>query len=271
MGILSNIANAGLNAYGVSTQKQIAEENLQYQKDFNEQIFAREDNAVQRRARDLEAAGLSKTLAAGSAASAGGSASSLNRSDAYAQNYGRIQMESDLAQQFSSLYLASKDAQIKDAQKAQIEAQTANTLANTISTEYQNKIYGHDWDIYKNNPTILTANQSDYRYQLYGAFKPYLDKGFDYLKNRNSIFQQGINALVDAVSSFFQNKNGIAGHVNELFTQKYGSNPTDSNFNDILNDLSKDVKFQLQYPNIKSTRNDSKNKIQDYYDGLYAQ
>lgn len=44
----------------------------EYQKRLQERLFAREDNAVQRRAADLEAAGLSKTLAAGSAAPAGG-------------------------------------------------------------------------------------------------------------------------------------------------------------------------------------------------------
>lgn len=42
-----------------------------YQKDLQKQIFAREDNAVQRRAADMEAAGLSKTLAAGGGAGAG--------------------------------------------------------------------------------------------------------------------------------------------------------------------------------------------------------
>lgn len=45
--------------------------NNRYQKNLQQQIFQREDNAVQRRAADLEAAGLSKTLAAGSAASSG--------------------------------------------------------------------------------------------------------------------------------------------------------------------------------------------------------
>lgn len=46
-------------------------QNLQYQKDLQERIFQREDNSVQRRAADLEAAGLSKTLAAGAGAGAG--------------------------------------------------------------------------------------------------------------------------------------------------------------------------------------------------------
>ena len=39
--------------------------NFEYQKNLQNQIFNREDNAVQRRVHDLQAAGLSKTLAAG--------------------------------------------------------------------------------------------------------------------------------------------------------------------------------------------------------------
>lgn len=44
---------------------------LDYQKKLQQQIFNREDTAIQRAAADLEAAGLSKTLAAGSGASSG--------------------------------------------------------------------------------------------------------------------------------------------------------------------------------------------------------
>lgn len=45
-----------------------AERNFQFQKDMIAKQWQREDTAVQRRAKDLESAGLSKTLAAGSAA-----------------------------------------------------------------------------------------------------------------------------------------------------------------------------------------------------------
>jgi len=45
--------------------------NRKYNRELQQTIFDREDNAVQRRAADLEAAGLSKTLAAGGAAGAG--------------------------------------------------------------------------------------------------------------------------------------------------------------------------------------------------------
>lgn len=60
---------AGLGQSAINYDAQI--QNLNYQKDLQKQIFAREDNAVQRRAADLEKAGLSKTLAAGDSAGAG--------------------------------------------------------------------------------------------------------------------------------------------------------------------------------------------------------
>lgn len=55
----TNAANMAMNS-----------QNIQFQKEENEIARQREDNAVQRRASDLTAAGLSKTLAAGSPASA---------------------------------------------------------------------------------------------------------------------------------------------------------------------------------------------------------
>lgn len=49
----------------------LQKEQFEYQKGLQERMFEREDNAAQRRAADLQAAGLSKTLAAGNAAQAG--------------------------------------------------------------------------------------------------------------------------------------------------------------------------------------------------------
>lgn len=81
MGIISDIAagvdnildtfKLGYSIYQDQRDTHFRNENFAYQKALQQQIFGREDNAVQRRRADLEAAGLNPNLAAGSAAGAG--------------------------------------------------------------------------------------------------------------------------------------------------------------------------------------------------------
>ncbi len=131
MGIISDLVNVGSTIAGtvsnINTNKEnfaLQKENLAYQKDLQNAIFAREDNAVQRRVADLKAAGLSPTLAAGSSAGAGSVVSTS-----------APQKKGDLE---SYLALASVGTALAQQQKAQTEADIARQqlIQDKMDTDY---------------------------------------------------------------------------------------------------------------------------------------
>lgn len=68
-GLFSNHSNQQVATQNVEAQQAMNEQNIAFQKQENDITRLREDNAVQRAAADMTAAGLSKTLAAGNPAS----------------------------------------------------------------------------------------------------------------------------------------------------------------------------------------------------------
>lgn len=134
MGILSGLVNAGATVAGVADSIKTNErnynlqvENLAYQKDLQNRIFEREDNAVQRRVADLVSAGLSPTLAAGSAAGAGSVVSTS-----------APQKKSNFE---SIMALAGVGTALANQQKAITEAENARLsyLQNKMNTDYFKK------------------------------------------------------------------------------------------------------------------------------------
>ncbi len=121
----------------------IAMKNLDFQREYNSQIFRREDTAVQRRAKDLEQAGLSKTLAAGSSAGAGGSAQTPQ------VNFEAQRPEYDISGAFSGaatnalntftgLMSLKQASELNNQQIASAKAQAEKTLADTETTKIEN-------------------------------------------------------------------------------------------------------------------------------------
>lgn len=120
-GIGGALLGAGSSLLGDWWNTQQQEENREYMKRVQRTTWAREDNAVQRRVADLRAAGLSPTLAAGSAASS----SAPVRLEPVQTEAGRTGAKA-LEAAANALTLRKMQAEIG---KTQAEARTANANA----------------------------------------------------------------------------------------------------------------------------------------------
>lgn len=114
-GGLTDIANIGIGVANYKLQKKM----FKYQKELQNRIFEREDNAVQRRVADLESAGMSKVLAAGSAAGSGG---------VVATTTPQMSQLPDISQRLAQVYGLKKqkaDISATEAQKDMLNQQAA--------------------------------------------------------------------------------------------------------------------------------------------------
>lgn len=114
--------------------------NFEYQKAIQQQIFGREDNAIQRRAADLEKAGLSKTLAAGDGAGVGsvvstspfsGSAPVQSPVDLMSMALQFSQAKAQIDKTNAETENLIKEGKVKDSQVIFTDAQTAYVKAQT--------------------------------------------------------------------------------------------------------------------------------------------
>lgn len=126
---LGGLVDIGTNIFKTKYNYETNERDFDYQKSLQQQIFEREDTAVQRRMADLQAAGLNPNLAAGQGASAGAVVSRSNTNDL---NVGSVL---DTVQAMNQIRLQKQELQNKKVEN--------NILENTKEKEKFEKTL--DW------------------------------------------------------------------------------------------------------------------------------
>ena len=215
MGILSNLVNAGSTLAGtvdsIKTNEKnynLQVENLAYQKDLQNRIFEREDNAVQRRVADLVSAGLSPTLAAGSSAGAGSVVSTS-----------APQKKSNFE---SMMALASVGTALANQQKAITEAENAR-----LSYE-QNKM---NTDYFKNNGISPIEANMDLSQLLVNKF--------------NRAGNNTLDRILNGIANLFEKQSGSTGIPFSGLPSWSASSPDISFFQCLFNSVT--IKFIQSY------------------------
>lgn len=134
----AGVAGAGMNMYGGGAANQASADIARDTRNYNWQMYLnqveREDNAVQRRAADLEKAGLSKTLAAGGGAEAG---QPIRATPWEYQNVGKSAGEGMINGAIAAMNIMKQSADISQTQ-AQVDLTRKQTEAADIAIKQAN-------------------------------------------------------------------------------------------------------------------------------------
>lgn len=182
MSLGSTVADVGLGILARKDQQKANEQNIKLAREqmaFQERMS---NTAYQRSAKDLEAAGLNRILALGSAASSPGGSTAVVQSASKDMPVGRVSSAaSALALQREQSQLIKDQQEKTQAEKRQIEAQTG--LIPTQQAEMLSRIaqQGSSANLNNENARVAAANaaQAEVLKGIYEAIGPQAQKLFD--------------------------------------------------------------------------------------------
>lgn len=200
LGLLSGLGAAvdiGTNLWKTKYNYDMNKRDFDYQKSLQEQIFQREDTAVQRRMEDLKAAGINPNLAAGSAAGAG---SVVSRSSTNDLNPGSVLDSIAAANQIK---LQRQEQENKKIENGILKAErTTKAMNSALDMYYSAMQFGFNprikpiikngsiqWDL--EFPRTEQNKMTDT--PMFKLFKNNFDhqiKAFDYLDNSNKYLEK---------------------------------------------------------------------------------
>lgn len=203
---LSSIVGAIPGAIGTAYNIWANKRDFDYQRALQQEIFNREDTAVQRRMADLKAAGLNPNLAAGSAAGAGAVVSRSNTNDV---NFGSALDTMAAISQIKAQNIQNKILKYEE-RKAMHDATTARVNLDKLywQADYENAFYKY---MFGNQSNGFTRENFPILYQYFDNMMKDQKNSTELLEKQNNWYNTqnvldsiygGISAVSGAANSF---------------------------------------------------------------------
>ena len=199
------------------------QQEFNYAKDIQKQIFEREDNAVQRRVADLEKTGLSKTLAVGTGAGAGSVVST------HLSNIGNptsnVQKPSltfqnsllDVLKSVEEIKGIKEQIEVAKAQKERIKAGTDSVNLENEMKEYDFKRVKQSYGMNKSRGTAMDVFYTLNNWLQDNAVEP----GANFVDKTSEAFRKGYDNYVQTVDKGLKKGKSALQSFREHFPKVY--------------------------------------------------